>query len=422
VTKLAICGGKPVRERPWPKWPRFDENTERNILNALRSDRWAISGVYNGLKSFERRFSEAFATFNGIKYCVPVANGSSALTVALEALGVGNGDEVLVPGLTWVACASSVASIGAIPVLVDIDPKTLCISLKAARDAITPRTKLIMLVHLYCTVADMDGFLVLSEETDIPILEDCSQSHGAIWAGQRVGTFGTIGTFSMQQTKVLTSGEGGAAITDDPELFNLMQQLRADGRRYTESNPPLGHMELEGIGDIQGRNMCLSEFQAAILLDRLTHLDYENKKRAANAAVLSKRLAELGDIKPLYCYPQVDLVTHYQYCVRLDRTQFSGASIEAISRALTAEMGLLVEPVDMPLNKNTLYNPLLSPRLSRNPALRQRIDPTCFALPEAERARDNCLRFPHQILLGSEEDFQDIADAFRKVRDNAGYL
>jgi len=418
ICKLALCGGDPVRTEPWPVWPRADHNTEELLLDVLHSGRWAISGVYTDKKTYEQQFAEAFAEFHGVQYCVPTANGSSALAVALEALGVRYGDEVLVPGLTWVACASSVATVGAIPVLVDIDPKTLCMSVDAAREALTPRTRLIMLVHLYCAVADVDGFLALSEATGIPILEDCSQAHGAMWKGKRVGTFGSAGTFSMQQTKVLTSGEGGAAITDDPTVYDLMQQLRADGRRCMATEPAHGHMELEEIGNIQGRNMCLSEFQAAVLLDRLTHLDDENRKRESNAAVLSKLLAEVGDIRPLFRYPQVDLITHYQYCVRLDLTMFGGPSVDMISRALTAELGILVEPVDNPLNKNPLYNPLLSPRIPEDPAVRQRVDPTRFALPEADRARERCLCFPHQVLLGDEEDLQDIADAFHKVRDN----
>lgn len=420
--KLAIQGGEPIRKRSWPKWPLADKNTERNILDVLHSDRWAISGVYNGRKPYERRFAEAFSAFNGSKYCVPVANGSSALAVALEALGVQNGDEVLVPGLTWVACASSVASIGAVPVLVDIDPKTLCMSVDAAREAITPRTKLIMIVHLYCAVADIDGFLSLSDKAGIPILEDCSQAHGAIWSGKRVGTFGKVGIFSMQQTKVLTSGEGGATITDDANMYNIMQQLRADGRAYTATVPPMGHMELEEVGHIQGRNMCLSEFQSAILLDRLAHLDEENRKRESNATLLSGLLAELGDIHSLFRHPKADLITHYRYCVRLDRSLFNWASIEVISRALTKELGVLIEPVDNPLNENSLYNPLLSPRTPKDLTIRHSFDPTRFHLPEASRASDNCLTLPHPILLGNENDILDIVDAFQKLIDNRDEL
>lgn len=265
---LACRGGGPVRKDPWPKWPRADKNTEKVLLEVLHSGRWALSGCYNGIKPFERRFAEAFASFHGVRYCVPTASGSTALSVALEALGVGSGDEVLVPALTWVACASSVANLGAVPVLVDIAPETLCMDPVKAQNAITKRTAAILLVHAYCRIADLDRFSQISQESKVPLLEDCSQAHGAKWGGRRVGTFGKVAVFSMQQTKVLTSGEGGATLTDDPQLYDLLQQLRADGRRYVQGELIDGHMELEEVGAVVGSNRCLSEFHAAILLDR----------------------------------------------------------------------------------------------------------------------------------------------------------
>lgn len=127
---LAMFGGEPIRKSPWPTWPRADENTENNIKDVLYSGKWAISGPYIGRKSYEKQFAEAYSEFHNVKYCVPSSNGSSALTIALEALDVKNGMEVLVPGLTWVACASSVIGIGGIPILVDIEPESLCMSLE----------------------------------------------------------------------------------------------------------------------------------------------------------------------------------------------------------------------------------------------------------------------------------------------------
>ena len=276
-TSLAMLGGEPIRKSTWPIWPRADEGTEKNIKDVLYSGRWAISGYYTGKTPYERRFAEAFAKFHNVSYCVPTASGSSALTIALEALNVKNGMEVLVPGLTWVACASSVSGIGAIPTLVDVEPDTLCMSLEAAKKEISNHTAAIILVHTYCSIADIKGFVKLSEETNIPIIEDCSHAHGAILDGHRVGSFGKIGVFSMQQSKVLTSGEGGACITNDFDLYKRMQQFRADGRCYKNTNLTYGQMELEEVGLVQGRNYCMSEFHAAVLLDRLKHLDKENK-------------------------------------------------------------------------------------------------------------------------------------------------
>lgn len=421
-SKLAILGGEPVRQNPWPVWPCADVNTERNLIDVLHSGRWTISGPYTGKKPYERRFAEAFAEFHGVHHCVPTANGSSALTIALEALNVKNGTEVLVPGLTWVACASSVTGIGAVPVLVDIEPDTLCMSINEAERAISRYTSAIMLVHLFCAAAQIDAFVALSKKTGIPLIEDCSQAHGATWKGRRVGTFGEVGVFSMQQTKVLTSGEGGAVITRDPDLYDRLQQLRADGRRYVGSNLKAGQMELEEIGAIQGRNYCMSEFQAAILLDRLKHLDAQNTLREENANHLRSMLQEIGGIKPLYRHPEVDKLTHYHFCVRLDLEEFGNNSIELISRTLTSELGILVEPVDSPLNNNILYNPQHSPRTPVSKDIKIKYDPKRFNLPVAEKARRECLTIPHRVLMGGKKDVADIAEAFEKIKRNHQYL
>ena len=184
---LAAEGGTPVYAGPWPSWPLFDPRSESLVLEALRSRRWAISGRYVGSESFERRFARAFADFHVIAHCVPTTNGTSALTIALQALDIGPGDEVLVPGLTWVARASAVLALGAVPVLVDVEADTLCMDLKRARERLTEGTRVILLVHLYCTVVDLDGFASLARETGVALLEDCAQAHGACWRGRRVG-------------------------------------------------------------------------------------------------------------------------------------------------------------------------------------------------------------------------------------------
>lgn len=413
--RLAIHGGCPVRQQPWPKWPRADECTEGALLDVLHCGRWTISGMYPGTELFERRFARAFAEFNGARYCVPTTSGTAALTIALEALNVGSGDEVLVPGVTWVACASAVANLGAVPVLTDVEPQTLCMSVDAAKSAINERTRAILLVHLYCSIADLDGFLALSRDSGIPLLEDCAQAHGAVFRGKRVGTFGRLGTFSFQDSKVMTSGEGGAVITDDENLYLQLQQFRADGRAYRQASPTPGHPELEEIGDVQGRNLCLSEFQAAILLDRLGHLEEENRTREANAEYLRGLLSNIGGITSLLRRDGVHATTYYQFCVRLDLSTFGNANIEEIRQALMGELRVFCEPVDEPLNDNRLYNPLASPQ-KFSPSLREALKPSRFHLPVATTASRECLTLPHKVLLGDRADVEDVAEAFAKIK------
>jgi dTDP-4-amino-4,6-dideoxygalactose transaminase len=414
--QLALYGGPPVHRRRWPLWPRADAGTEQAVREVLYSGRWAISGQHNGTETFEHRFSRAFADFNGVRFCVPTSSGSAALAIALRALGVGYGDEVLVPGLTWVGCAASVLAVGGVPVFVDVLPGTLAISPTAASASITDRTAAMLVVHPYCTLADLDAFVALSDTTGVALLEDCSQAHGAVWRDRRVGTYGAIGVFSMQESKVLTCGEGGAAITDDEGYCDLMEQLRADGRRYRKA-PEVGLPDLEEVGAIQGHNFCLSEIHAAILLDRLGHLDEELALRGQRAAYLRTQLEGVAGVTPLDAPEPARLLSYWRFTIRLDLQEFGGWDVSQISAALSAELGIQVKPVDPPIVNSPLYKPLLSSIASV--PLRRRLDPARFDVPGAREAHETCVRIPHRVLLAGCEDMDEIAAAFEKIRRHA---
>lgn len=418
---LALSGGEPVHSEPWPSWPRSDERTMAAVREVLGSTRWALSGPSDGRVTFERRFAAAFARFSETAYCTPVSSGTAALTVALQALGVSRGDEVLVPGLTWVACASAVAHLGATPVLVDIDPATLTMNPGLARSAITGRTRAIMVVHLASSVADLDAFTSLSESTGIPLLEDCAQAHGARWRGQRVGTFGQVGCFSMQQSKLLTAGEGGAAITADVGLHDKLEQLRSDGRRVRSAEHP-GQLELIEVGEMSGRNLCLSELQAAVLLDRLAHLEAENQSRRRLAAVLAAALDDVAGVQVVLPDKRVSAPTYYNLVLRFDPGAFAGNSIDAIARALTAELSTSVNPVYVPLNRHPLLHPQTVNRGDRSHSGLEAQRLSEFALPETEEARRTCATITHPVLLSSEASMAQIAAAIVKVRDQADEL
>lgn len=411
--KLALGGGTKVRERAWPEWPSHDDGTERALRTVLRSGRWTISGPFTGQSSKERLFARQFAQYCDSKYCTPVTSGTASLTIALLALGIGGGDEVLIPGLTWVACASATMAVGAVPIMVDIDPATLAMSVDAARRALSDRTAAIMAVHPYCQIADLDGLLALSNDAGVPLLEDCSQAHGARWRGRRVGSLGVLGCFSMQQSKVLTSGEGGAVVTNDRGLYERLEQLRADGRMFS-SKPVRGSLELEEVGLVQGHNFCLSEFQAAVLLDRLPHLDEQNARRRKFARALRREL-ESGGIARL---PPEDMraePTHYNLVLDLDIGKFGGNSVDAVARAMTAELGVQVSPIYRPISRHPLYCPLLSPRYRDDAARAAALNPSRFALPNAEAARKRFITFPNWVLLADDRGVEDIATALEKV-------
>lgn len=403
---LALLGGHPVRTRPWPKWPAADDSTIGAVTDVLRSSRWAVSGPYDGRTCYERRFATAFAKFHGVAFCTPTTSGTAALTIALQAIGVGPGDEVLVPGLTWVACASSVVNLGAEPVLVDCDPVTLAMSVDAARAACTHRTAAVMLVHPFSSVADLDAFGALAEERGIALVEDCSQAHGARWRGRPVGTLGDAGCFSMQQSKLLTAGEGGAVVTDDADLGDRLEQLRCDGRRFTDM-PEIGRLELVEVGSVLGRNLCLSELQAAVLVDRLEHLDAENERRADRVEHLESLLAGVHGVSLIPRDERVTTPTFYNYVLRLDLDAFAGVDVDTVARAVAAELGTMVNPLYVPLSHHTL---LRAARMAERD------------LPVAEEARRTCISLTHPVLLAEREAMGDIATAIAKVRDGAGAL
>ena len=162
----------------------------------------------------------------------------------------------------------------------------------AAEAAVTPHTEAVLLVHYACNTADLDAFSALASRHGLALIEDCAQAHGAEYRDRPVGTYGVVGTYSMQESKVLTCGEGGACVTDDAAVAGLMEQYRADGRVYT-TDPGVGEPNLEDRGDVQGRNLCLSEIQAAVLLGRLRRMDAENEQRRRTAALLDGVVADL---------------------------------------------------------------------------------------------------------------------------------
>lgn len=230
------------------------------------------------------RFEADWAAYCGTRHAVGLANGTAALELALDALGVGPGDEVIVPANTFFATVSAVRTVGAVPVFVDVDPRTLLVDPARVGEALGPRTAAVIAVHLYGQPCDMDALGAICARAGVLLVEDAAQAHGATWRGRRAGSLGRIGCFSFYPGKNLGGfGDAGAVTTDDPELARAIRSLANHGRA------PGSHHEHERIG----ANQRLDALQAAILSVKLTRLDAWNAARARVVGWYRQALADL---------------------------------------------------------------------------------------------------------------------------------
>ena len=417
MEKLAALGGSSVRESgAWPTWPSAPPGVDLLLRRALESGRWTLRSPWTDGPSLEAEFCAAFGRFAGASFASTAPSGTLALRLALEACDIGFGDEVIMPALTWVAPAIAITQVNAVPILVDVDPETYCISPPAIEAAITSRTRAIMPVHYFCGMAEMDALARIAAKHDLLVIEDAAQAHGAEWRGRHAGTLGDVGCFSFHGEKLLTSGEGGIAITNNPDIYDRLQTLRLDGFRYSES--PIQTMEgpwqVAGFGDVLGSSCCISEFQAAVLLAQLALLSAQTETRAASAQALDQLLVDSDAISPIRAYAGVSRRAYYLFAMHYHAEAAGGVSANAFATALSAELGFPVYPEGMPINKNVLYKPQ-SLRRYGQPALDAVRLLDQHPLDVSMAAPDRLLLFHHRSLLGEPEDVAAIAEAILKV-------
>ncbi|WP_419211305.1 DegT/DnrJ/EryC1/StrS family aminotransferase [Maribacter sp. X9] len=426
MKKLAINGGTPCRDitiQPWPKWPVWGKEEEVALIDVLHSGVWS----YNGPKEME--FNRLFAEYTGVKHAICTVNGTITLQIALEALGIGVGDEVIVPGLTWQATAATVIDVNAIPILVDVSEDNWCIDPKEIEKAITPRTKAIIPVHLYGAFADMDAIMAIAKKHNLYVIEDCAHKHGGEWNGKKAGSIGDIGSFSYQLSKHLTSGEGGSVTTNNTELANKLDALRNCGRR-----PEADAFEGvdKGAGDygdddgnfIQSGNLRITEFQAAILVEGLKRLPAQNENRDANAEYLNSLLAEIPGVSPIARDKRETKKAYFNFAFKYSKNEFKGLPIEKFRNALQAELGLVVDSSYEPLNNCSLYVPHTKPsRHKLNDVYWEEIDPKRFSLPVCERIfKEQSVCVHHKVLMGSTADMDLVAEAIKKIYEHVSEL
>lgn len=404
MSALALLGGKKTKTKAFPLWPQFDENEQRALLEVLESRVWWRTP---GTKTLE--FENAFAAYHGARHGIAVTNGTAALEVTMAALGIGPGDEVIVPNFTFIATASAVLFANALPVLVEVDRESYCLDPAATEAAITPRTKAIIAVHMGGHPADLDGLQEIAKRHRIHLIEDSAHAHGSEWKGRKIGTFGTAATFSFQASKLITAGEGGIIISNDDAFERQARSVHDCGRMPGEWF--YSHF-------IYGSNYRLSEWQGAILKVQLGRLEEQTLRRHRNGRLLDKLLAQIPGITPQKCDSRCTRNGQYAHIFHVDGTQFEGISTENFIAALNAE-GIPTQASYPPLHeldcfRNGEYRKRLSGEQARetHAFLRQ-------PFPNTQRAAWETVWIPQFALLGDEEDMNEIATAIRKIQQNA---
>jgi perosamine synthetase len=303
--------------------PDLSQLEEQFLVEAIRS------GWVSSIGPFIDRFEREFANFCGVRHCVALANGTVALHVALLAAGVGPGDEVIVPDMTFVATAAAVRHVGAEPVLVDVDRETLTLDVELTARAITSRTKAIIPVHLFGVPADMDALRAVAKERGLFLLEDAAEAHGAKIGGRPVGSLGDAATFSFYGNKLITTGEGGCVVTDDTGLADRVRFLKdhamSKSRRYyhpevgfnyrmTNLQAALGCAQIARFPEMLGRRMAvLAEYRRQLEglplrlnpvvpgREEVCWLVYARLESPEATQALATALADVGfDTRPLF--------------------------------------------------------------------------------------------------------------------------
>lgn len=363
----------------FPKWPVSDGRERALLEEVLEADQWG------GFHPMVARFEQEFARYQHCAHGIAAANGTLTLEIMLQAAGIGPGDEVIVPAISFVSTATAVSRVGAAPVFVDIEEDSYQMSFERAVEALSPRTKAILLVHFGGPLANLDRFPALCAERRILLFEDAAHAHGAEWNGRRAGSFSLGASFSFQNGKVMTAGEGGIIVTRDEAFAARCRGLANQGRRPGATF--FHHFEL-------ATNARLTALQAAVLLAQLERLDAQIDLRERNAALLFEQLAGCQGVR----WQQVDpRVNRHPWYLVLGRAP---GRRDAFHRQLTAR-GVPATPFyPHPLYANPLYETAPC-----------RVMPC----PNAEGRIGDAFWLPHRVLMGDADTVRELAGAIREA-------
>lgn len=418
-SRLALLGGTPVCVKPWPAYNPIGEEEKRAVCAVLDSGvlsqfRAAAGPDFLG-GSQVRKLETAWADYFGVKHAISMNSLTSGLYASIGAAGIGPGDEVIVSPTTMVASATCAVMYGGIPVFADLDPDTFCMSPASIEARITPRTRAIVLVHLFGYPVDMGPIMEIAEKHKLTVIEDCAQAPGSRLRARYVGTFGHMAGFSLNYHKTIHSGEGGIIVTNDDELALRLQLIRNHGEAV------VGDMEVTDLVNTFGGNYRMTEIEAAIANEQLKKLDWLTQARVELAGYLTERLKKFSGIEPPHVEDPESRHVYYFYPMRYDE-RVMGIPRGLFVRAVQAEGIELREGYVRPIYLEPMYQekvafakgfPFTSPWSKSDVSYAKGHCPVAEAAYERELIFGKFCRRPL-----TETHMDEVVDAFEKVLEH----
>lgn len=406
----SVLKNEPIRKnKTWPEWPIWNTQTDtQQVEEILRKGVWSRSSV---VTAFEKKWSETV----GVKRCVTVVNGTNALTVALNQLGISVGDEVLVPPYTFIGTLVAITNNGAMPIFVDTNRETFQIDVKKIEEKITKRTKAILPVHVLGLPADINAIMAIAKKHNLLVIEDACQAPLAEVNNKQVGTFGDAGCYSFQNSKNLPVGEGGAIVSNNENFIDKCYS-------YHNFGYPYGSVAGTGGAIRQGNKLRWTEYQAAIGLAQLVRFQDQTNLRNDNAAYLYAKIENIPGIIPYKLTPNVTRPTYHLFAFRYQKDNFAGLSRTGFLKALNEE-GIPATSGYIPLNTQPFLADVFQSPLYKKVYSKKVLDIKKYNLnnhcPQNDLLCEEAVWLFHNILLGSHSDMDDIANAIEKVHANA---
>ena len=424
MAKLAIKGGTPIRTQLFPAYNTIGQEEKvavNRVLDSGNLSQYLGAWTHDFLggptvRQFEADWCNAF----GVKHSISVNSNTSGLFTAMGAIGITPGDEVIVSPYTMSASAIAPLVYGGIPVFADIDPQTYCMDPKSIEARITPRTKAILVVHIFGTAADMDAIMAIADKHNLYVIEDCAQAPMGKYKGKFVGSIGHIGIFSLNYHKHIHTGEGGVITTNDDFLADRCQMIRNHAENVTL---PRG---IEDLTNLIGFNYRMTEIECAIGVEQLKKLPGLLQKRLNNVSFLDKHFSQFPAFEILPPAQNGSVNTYYLYPIKFNK-EIAGVDRNTFVDALKAEIPSAVLRETAPLIGSGYVKPLyLQPIYQKNaawayhPALyKNKIDYSAGICPVVEKMHFESL-FTHEYMRPgmTEEDMMDVIRAIEKIFDN----